>query len=492
MTVLAGMALCFSAGICLGSCGLWVFLLAMIAALAWQNNSNQIWPKPSSSWTQWTPWLPWTLGTTMLVAASFLWGVTNHGDFRPAEEGRHQILATGTRFSWRGGTVLIESSSVGAAGASPPKLITLQKVDASLRAGLWIDPQRCAPGKWLAPGRCVLAVDPVAMRPSGVAAKIRMEILAARKRAIHYLNLFGPFAAIWLKALLLGISSNERGGLLDSFRGIGLLHFLVVSGAHVTLVNRVTSKLIFFLINLAHGLCPRLPPLRSRPSLLILMVPPVVTVWFCLLAGLDPPVQRALCSLFVVQLGTMAGLKTSRGAMITSTFVLQGLIWPVGFVSRSNFLSWMAWLIVLLAKPSVAGGVVLQTAVQACVRQVAMTMSLAAVMGLTGCAGIMANLLFLPVLEWLFFLSLAVVAGGPALAAAVGFEPLIQGVCHWASWMSGLAAGGILWHIDEALTRPWIRVGIMTMAWFGLCRYATSTLVFSKISSPPLPEVTVE
>ena len=314
-------------------------------------------------------------------------------------------------------------------------------------------------------------------------------ILSLRRSTSNYLNSFGQVAGPWLKALLLGQSTNSRGGLLESFRGIGLLHFLVVSGAHVTLVHRFTRGAILVFRRLASGLVPAIPPTSAGPNWLLAALAVAVTGLFCLLAGMDPPVQRSLCALCVAQALDVAGVRPSRGATIASTFLLQAIFWPVGFLSRSNLLSWMAWLIVLLARPAVT---VWPSFGRACFRQMLMAFALATVTGIGACAGIIANLLFLPALEIFFIFCIVVTVAGPKFGAMVDFNRMVETVCDLALWASQKTSGGIIHQLDVVFALPQVRVGLMAIAWSCACFYAISTLAASEMPSVLPPEFTAD
>ena len=123
------------------------------------------------------------------------------------------------------------------------------------------------------------------------------------------------------------------------------------------------------------------------PSLLAVI--PVVA--FSLIAGLDPPVQRAICSLVVAHGFTMAGSRIQPAAIVPLTCLLQASLWPVGFLSRSNMLSWVAWIIVLLVRPDPTGFFRLSGA---CLRQVLLMLAMSVLFGISCSVGIIANLVF--------------------------------------------------------------------------------------------------
>lgn len=476
LIVLVGMMLCFASGISLGPLGIVLFCLVGIVLFSWSLRHPAVHHGSSARFST---------GSACWLAGSFFWGLTNHGDFRSIRPGVFQIVATGSAYSSHGTTVLIE-------GTRGRTLVSLAHAVSSNQVGQTINLRKCGHGRWMIPGRCVVQHEQAANLGKGPRSNgkaLRGVIFSLRRAASNYLNSFGPVAGAWLKALLLGMATNSSGHLLESFRGIGLLHFLVVSGAHVTLVHRFTHGFMLVLRRVAGGFIPFLPPISSGPNWLLAAPSLVVTGLFCLLAGLEPPVQRSLCGLCVVQALDASGARPSRGATIASTFLLQAFLWPVGFLSRSNLLSWVAWLIVLLARPALT---VWPSFGRACFRQMLMAFALATITGIGACAGIIANLVFLPVLEIFFIFCIVVTVAGPNFGAMVDFNRMVETICEWAFLISQKASGGIFYQLDAWITHPHVRVGLMVMAWVWACLYVTSTLLASERPSIPIPGFTAD
>ena len=476
MIVLVGMMLCFGSGISLGPLGFVLVFLVGLGLLSW----NRCYPSDKHPLhARFSVW------SAFWMVVSFFWGITNHGDFRSPRPGIFRIIATGSAYSTHGSTVLIE-------GKGGRTLVSLGHLYPSSQIGQTIKLRKCGHGRWMVPGRCMVKDEQGAVlkrRARSGGNTLRDLILSWRHRASRYLDSFGPNAGRWLKALLLGLSTNSSGGLLESFRGIGLLHFLVVSGAHVTLVHRVAESCLMIFRRLAGGLIPALPPVSSGPNWLFSASPLAATGLFCLLAGLEPPVQRSLCGLCFAQALAFGGARPSRITTIASTFLLQGIFWPVGFLSRSNLLSWMAWLIVLLARPTAT---VWPSFGRACFRQMLMAFALATVTGIGACAGVIANLIFLPVLELFFMFCILITFAGPKFAARVDFNRMVEIICDAALWASQKTSGGIFRQMDAVITHPGVRVGLMAIAWAGACFYATSTLLASATPSALPPEFTAD
>lgn len=410
------------------------------------------------------------------LSVMFLWGQRHHGPFRPpAVPGRVRIVATGTPHVWRGIAALVEDK-MGTA------LVLVDSLDArsgepASASGWHLRLKRCGPASWLRPSRCFL--DTGSKTSSG-----RRWLASFRGRMVRYLGSFGSSAGPWLKALILGISTNEHGGLLDAFRATGLLHFIVVSGSHVTLIHRMFTAIFSVPASIGRALFPGIVIVGRFPGILPSLLAVIPVAAFSLIAGLDPPVQRAMCSLAVSHGFAMAGSRIQPGAIVPATFLLQAFLWPVGFLSRSNMLSWVAWTIVLLVRTDLKGFFRLSGA---CLRQVLLMLTMSVFFGISCSVGIIANLIFLPVLEVFFIVSLFVCAAGPRLAGLMSFDRFVAVLIDIARHASSIAATDGLARLDAVLSAPAVRVSTLCFLSASFSFYAASTLVGStgKVDVPP-------
>lgn len=466
--LLLGMVVCFACGIFFGA----AFGVALLGiAVSWAVLFSARHPLQTRSARR-------TSGVLLLVTAlvAFIWGMRHHGSFRPPRSpGEVRMMATGTAYVWRNATALIDDGK-GAVLASFESAELL-----SLGSANGITPRihlrHCGAGAWLRPSSCDA-------RPGRQRDPWRSSLKALRRRAVLYLDSFGPVSGAWFKALLLGISSNERGGLLDAFRATGLLHFIVVSGSHVTLMQRLFSAFFSVPLIALRALFPALSSIAMNGTRLAAVFATIPVAAFCLVAGLDPPVQRAICSLIVMQLVAVAGLSMGPASMMASTFMIQAVFWPVGFASRSNMLSWISWSIVVLVRPFLRGTPSIATA---CLRQSLLMVAMASFFGISCSAGIIANLVFLPVLEVFFVASVVVCALGPDFAGVIGFERLVTTITGLARRGSLVAGVPGFAQIDSILATPGTRIFLMTLVWAAFSAYAASTLVASagKVDVPP-------
>jgi len=123
----------------------------------------------------------------------------------------------------------------------------------------------------------------------------------------------------------------------------------------------------------------------------------------------------------------------------------------------------------------------------ACLRQVLLMLAMSVLFGISCSVGIIANLVFLPVLEVLFIISIFICAAGPRLAGLMGFDGFIAVLIDIARQASSIAATGALARLDAALSAPAVRLAMVCVLWASFSGYAASTLVGStgKVDVPP-------
>lgn len=461
MYLLWAAAIATFVGLILGWFGITLVLLSAVWAVAVARKFSGGSTKRFSFWP-----------VAIVFLTLFWWGCRHRGAFRiPVLTAGLRVVALGSDWVWREKTLVLEDVRGQVLVSVDPRRFS----GADLPDG---GITRCGRARWLRASSC----DGGAGGAPGATRPVRKFASKIRRAWMGYMDRFGPLVAKWFRTLLLGIPANEKGGIVDVFRATGLLHFVVVSGAHVTLVHKIFIRTVSGPLNLLTAFCPWIPVIRRTRDRLSALLAVLPTLLFCIIAGLDPPVQRAICSLVVFEVAALAACELPVTSVIATTFVLQAMLWPAGFVSRSNLLSWVAWLTVVLARPAFFSW---STAARSCVLQVSLAAGMAVAGGIACSAGIVANLLFLPFLEGFFLLSVVICALGPAFAEWIGMESMVRVIVDIATWFSLIATNPFFTGIDAFMLRPTVRVTTAAAGWAVFCYYAASTLVASRGPDEP-------
>lgn len=204
-----------------------------------------------------------------------------------------------------------------------------------------------------------------------------------------------PRQGTLIMSLLLGEKEFNGQDQMDIFRRLGILHLLVVSGFHVTLVAGVLSHLLklvtwpFSVLGILHGR-GSLQLLGLQTGLLIM------AVWvYCMVVGFSAATQRSFI-LFVLSILTRGGfLNTSYAQRSWLGLSLQALIFPKDFASKGSVLSWAAYLIISL--PRARGGIVKEGFFLPFASQLAISLTVYALFGEISFAGLLANFLLGPI-----------------------------------------------------------------------------------------------
>lgn len=132
---------------------------------------------------------------------------------------------------------------------------------------------------------------------------------------------FSPFAANFLKALILGKRENMDRQVLENFQNAGVMHVLAISGLHVGFVAGIFYVVLsFFPISF-----------KKRNLLIILLL-----LFYMFLTGNQPPVVRATLMASLLLFGVNIERKTSvYNSIFAAAFIIllwqpQQLFW-VGF-----------------------------------------------------------------------------------------------------------------------------------------------------------------
>ncbi len=154
-----------------------------------------------------------------------------------------------------------------------------------------------------------------------------------------------PDVAGWLRAFVLGEQFGVAPAILEAFRAVGLLHLLVLSGGHLSVIATVVMVVIRLPWHVFYmrGQLPALQWLRvasfSQPlTLLVLFI-------YCAATGFSQSMQRAALCFGVSMIPPMLGLSMPAQSRILLAIILQAIFFPANFLSFSMLMSWCGVLL---------------------------------------------------------------------------------------------------------------------------------------------------
>lgn len=154
-----------------------------------------------------------------------------------------------------------------------------------------------------------------------------------------------PGTAAWLRAFVLGEQFSVSPALLEAFRAVGLLHLLVLSGGHLSVVAsmvRMTLRLpwhVFYVTG-------RLSALHwIKVTSVCQPLTWIVLLIYCAATGFSQSMQRALLCFGVGMIPSMIGYSQPVQSRILLAILLQAICFPVNFLSISMLMSWCGVLL---------------------------------------------------------------------------------------------------------------------------------------------------
>jgi ComEC/Rec2-related protein len=221
-------------------------------------------------------------------------------------------------------------------------------------------------------------------------AQLRSEIYEA-------LDGFPLDVRTWLSGFVLGKNADVQQSLIGTFRNVGLLHILVLSGGHLSVI----AGLLLFILRVPFLIPYLLKNLGMEKWIIIWNITSVVTCavlfLFCAIVGFSPTVQRAFLSFVVCQIFPMLGIAQNPKTRIRLTFCFQAGIFPVNLLSMSLILSWTGSLVLMAFFESTYLKSLAGTCLQAAKIQLFFLGSTLIFFGQAGILSPLANLVGLPV-----------------------------------------------------------------------------------------------
>lgn len=327
----------------------------------------------------------------------------------PRYGGSVSIISCSSHYRWRHTAAVVETP-----GQRAVVSIDANKCVGSL--GRFVNLVQCRPAAIFNYSRCSVSDIGERVLKDGT---IRSFLVGLRSKLLQYFEKFGPQIGGWLKLILLGEGGGGSTGTLEGFKAFGLIHFVVVSGSHISLMNGLGVRLSKFLGGLLWCFCGGLRPTARRIELLHAGSGLSIAIVFAFLAGLDPPIQRSLVAVIVRFIATQCGMILNLKAFAAIVAGMQAGIWPADFLTTSNLMSWTAWGLILAFRDNWTAR---------CMRQFLMFVGLLALGTKTSVLSIFGNLFILPFLESIFLMTVAAGFVGPQWSATLGINWLITHV----------------------------------------------------------------
>lgn len=159
------------------------------------------------------------------------------------------------------------------------------------------------------------------------------------------LNAFPLDMRRWLAGFALGKGSDVDKELMATFRNVGLLHVLVLSGSHLSVI----AGMLLFFLRAPFLVLYFFRVMDAQRWVYVLHISVLIAVLllflFCAVVGFAQSVQRAFLNFCVCHLAGMMGFAQDTRTKIKLTFFAQALIFPVNLLSVSLILSWTGTLI---------------------------------------------------------------------------------------------------------------------------------------------------
>jgi len=247
----------------------------------------------------------------------------------------------------------------------------------------------------------------------------------------------------WTQALLLGDWSLLEPDIRQVFQRNGIVHLLVLSGFHISLVFMLVERLLFILLMPLYLFRVSSAVRWVEVSFLCFGLTIFFGLVFLLASGVAQPSLRAFLIYVIFRCGRCClGGQSSEFWMVLA-LVGQMFVAPLGFLELSNLLSWLAylWLIcgVWSIKDPDKGG--WQKIIELFLCQFGLSVLSFALLGVFPTIGIFTNLMVAPIFPLIFFFTILRV---------------LLPELNWLVDLSTDLLNGFLWMIGKLAERSYI------------------------------------
>lgn len=234
-----------------------------------------------------------------------------------------------------------------------------------------------------------------------------------RSSMLEALARLDRFERSWLMALVMGDETDLQPSVREDFKKTGLYHLLVVSGFHFTILCRLLELFVSGPFQLCYVVGMIRARLWVRLSCVLRVIILLCAFLYGLLVGFQAPCQRALLGFAIHILEPLFHGRATLWKRLQWTAVLQSVLFPGGFASVSNFLSWGAYVFVVAT--IVRARSFVQKLALVLILQLKLLVLSFALIGKASLIGIAANILIAPVFPLIFIGGLIRLVHGDAI-----------------------------------------------------------------------------
>jgi hypothetical protein len=269
-----------------------------------------------------------------IIAAGFLWALSHHAPSIGHPRGIYYVRQSGLFSHAYQGMLVANHHQVGLAFGSAETgssgVLTAKPYAGTLRSSRatfhLLDPPR-SPKRWYA------AVDSF--------FRYWQQKMATRL-ADHT-----PFVRAWLGAIIFGRIKELAPELLASFKRLGIFHLLVISGMHITFLDRFLRWLLLLPFCLGYSLRLFSPLRWLRVKIVVELLTSAGLIAFVCLIGQPVAAQRSLLLCCGSNFCHLLCGHMPLSLRLLWVFFLQSLLFPIGLVSESAAMSWLAYLLLI-------------------------------------------------------------------------------------------------------------------------------------------------
>ncbi len=174
--------------------------------------------------------------------------------------------------------------------------------------------------------------------------RLGLVIRAAIERRIEK---FPKEVAPWMRGFILGDQDSIDGKAWESFRSLGLLHMLVLSGSHVSIIGVFIGFILRFpwwfyyvLGRLDILTWIKVTTVSNVGSAALLLV-------YCAAAGLTQSLQRAFFCFMVATIFPIFGIFRKKFSRVLLALCIQAFLCPMNFLSIGLIMSWTGVLVLI-------------------------------------------------------------------------------------------------------------------------------------------------